>query len=74
MDSKTLRVAKIGCAIRIQEKAALRGDGKILVGTSGVRLGRVAVPTAVHIGMFNLPEGATEMLDLQGHDEEHSNY
>jgi hypothetical protein len=74
MDSKTLRVERIGYAIRIREEAALRGDGKILVGMSGVRLDRVAMPTAVHIGMFNLPEGATETLDLQGHDEEHSNY
>src|ERR1700733_4717360 len=45
-DFKTPRVVKIGYPIRIQEGEALRGDGKILVEMSGVRLDRVAMLTA----------------------------
>jgi hypothetical protein len=54
--------------------AFLRWDGKIPVGTSGVRPDRAAMPTAVHIGMFNLPGDVTETSDLQGSDEEHSDH
>jgi hypothetical protein len=74
MDFKTPREVKIGYPIRIQEGEALRGDGKMLMETSGVRLDRVAVLTAAHIGMFNRPEGVAETSDLQDRDEEHSDH
>ncbi len=52
MDFKTPRVVKTGYSIRIQDEAALRGDGKTLMGTCGVRLDRAAGRTAIHIGTY----------------------
>lgn len=52
MDFKTPRVVKIGCLTRIQGEADLRGDGKMLMGTCGVRLDRVAGRTAIHTGTY----------------------
>jgi len=52
MDFKTPRVVKIGYRIRIQDEEALRGDGKMLMGTCGVRLDRAAGRTAIRIGTY----------------------
>ena len=51
-DFKTPRVVKIGYPIRIQDGEALHGDGKMPMGTSGVRLDRAAGRTAIHIGTY----------------------